>query len=81
MRRCRWQCPSDIHSIALVYYLLDSNRWLANLGRQNRSVKKAAYEDMLQAIQRLTVLHQRGEGPDGHDRYVLAQRLDVEEHD
>ena len=49
------------------------------LGRKNRSVKKAAYEDMLQAIQRLTVLHQRGEGPDGVDRYVLAPRLDVEE--
>lgn len=78
MRRCSRSGPSHVASIALVYYLLDNNKWLANLGRKNRHVKKAAYEDMLQAIQRLTIVHQRAGGDHEHDRFTLEQRLDVE---
>lgn len=66
--------------IAIVYYLLNRITWLDNLGRKDRSNKDPKLENILGAISRLAIEHEKGE--DGaHDRYTIVQRTTEAEDD
>ncbi|KAI0322629.1 plasma-membrane proton-e [Amylostereum chailletii] len=45
--------------IALVYYLLNNIQWLDNLGKSRRGHKNKRYEDFLENLRRLTLVHEK----------------------
>ncbi|PWN54459.1 putative PMA1-H+-transporting P-type ATPase [Violaceomyces palustris] len=61
--------------IALVYYILSRWEWLANVGKRQRSVKNEMLEDFFTNLQRLTIVHEKGE--DGGDIYAFSQRTEI----
>ena len=62
---------------ALVYYVMCRIPALDHLGRRNRSTKNEVLEDFFTNVQRLTLVHEKGE--DGHDVYSFNTRLDVDD--
>ncbi|WFD19985.1 P-type H(+)-exporting transporter [Malassezia caprae] len=62
---------------ALVYYIMCRIPALDHLGRRNRSNKNEILEDFFTNVQRLTLVHEKGE--EGHDVYSFNTRLDVGE--
>jgi len=66
--------------VALVYFILSKWSWLDNLGRKNRHVKNSPMEDMLTSLQRLTIVHAKGDSDERMDTYTLQNRLEIEGH-
>lgn len=65
---------------ALVYYVMCRIPYLDNLGRRNRSVKNEVLEDFFANVQRLTLVHEKG-NEEGHDVYSFQTRLDVDDEE
>ena len=61
---------------AIVYWVMCRIPALDNLGRRNRSVKNEVLEDFFANVQRLTLVHEKG-NEEGHDVYSFQTRLDV----
>ena len=59
---------------ALVYFVLNSIPWLANLGRREQGKKNTVFEDFAQEIQRLTMVHHTGRNPGDPDTYQFVDR-------
>ncbi|BGP14084.1 hypothetical protein JCM10213_002379 [Rhodosporidiobolus nylandii] len=47
--------------MAFVYWMLNKISWLNNLGRKKRSTKNAVMEDFMTQLQRLTIVHEKGD--------------------
>ncbi|KAL1970818.1 hypothetical protein VTN77DRAFT_2652 [Rasamsonia byssochlamydoides] len=62
--------------IALVYYVLNRLKWLANLGRHKRSKGDMQMENLLAHLSRVTIEHEKEGEPKG--RYILASREEEE---
>lgn len=63
---------------ALVYYVMSRLPVLDNLGRRNRSNKNEVLEDFFENVQRLTIVHEKGNEEEGHHGvYSFQTRLDV----
>ena len=65
--------------IAIVYYLLNSIPRLNDLGRKVRSKKDADIENIIAAISKLAVDHEKDDT--GRDRFVVTTKAAEEEED
>jgi len=61
--------------IALVYYILNRIPALDRIGRRQRSVRNEIVEDFMISLQRLTIVHEKGQ--DNNDVYSFQQRLEI----
>lgn len=66
--------------IAIAYYLLNSIPRLNDLGRKVRSKKDADIENIIAAISKLAIDHERDDSS-GKDRYVVTTKAAEEEED
>ncbi|EPQ30402.1 uncharacterized protein PFL1_01928 [Pseudozyma flocculosa PF-1] len=63
--------------IGLVYYIMNSWRWLDNLGRRQRSVKNPIIEDLFTNLQRLTIVHEKN--AEGEELWAFQPRTEIED--
>ncbi|KAK0525811.1 hypothetical protein OC834_003717 [Tilletia horrida] len=61
--------------IALVYFVLNRIPALDRIGRRQRSVRNEIVEDFMMSLQRLTIVHEKGQ--DNNDVYSFQTRLEV----
>ncbi|KAK0551697.1 hypothetical protein OC846_003187 [Tilletia horrida] len=61
--------------IALVYFVLNRIPALDRIGRRQRSVRNEIVEDFMISLQRLTIVHEKGQ--DSNDVYSFQTRLEV----
>jgi H+-transporting ATPase len=66
--------------IAIVYYLLNKNAWLSDLGRKNRRHKDTVLENALLQLNKIAIEHDRSPET-GSDRYYLVEKAAAEDDD
>jgi H+-transporting ATPase len=57
--------------LALVYFILNSIPILRDLGRRERSKKNTQWEDFTEALQKLTIIHEKGD----QDTYAFVDKV------
>ncbi|POS73505.1 H+-transporting ATPase [Diaporthe helianthi] len=66
--------------IAIVYYLLNKNAWLNDLGRKNRRHKDTVLENALLQLNKVAIEHDKSPET-GSDRYFLVEKAAAEDDD
>lgn len=66
--------------IAIVYYLLNKNAWLNDLGRKNRRHKDTVLENALLQLNKIAIEHDQNPET-GSDRYYLVEKAAAEDDD
>ncbi|KAI3396972.1 hypothetical protein diail_11372 [Diaporthe ilicicola] len=64
--------------IAIVYYLLNKNQWLNDLGRKNRHHKDTMLENALLQLNKVAIEHDQNPET-GSDRYFLVEKAAAED--
>jgi H+-transporting ATPase len=66
--------------IAIVYFLLNQITWLNNLGRKNRNMHDTKMENILAALGKVALVHEKDEITGG-DRWTLAAKVEDDDED
>ncbi|KAK6834374.1 hypothetical protein PG987_009068 [Apiospora arundinis] len=64
--------------IAIIYYLLNRIDWINDLGRKDRHTKDTHMENILVALNKLALEHDR-DATTGNDRYYLVEKVAAED--
>ncbi|ODN73166.1 plasma-membrane proton-efflux P-type ATPase [Cryptococcus amylolentus CBS 6039] len=65
--------------VLLVYLILNSFRWLDNIGRATRSKKNEKLENFLTDLQRLTIVHESDNTGGSYYRFASKEKKDDED--
>ncbi|THY57362.1 plasma-membrane proton-e [Aureobasidium pullulans] len=66
--------------IAIVYFLLNQIPWLNNLGRKNRNMHDTKMENIIAALSKIALVHEKDDATGG-DRWLLAAKTEDDDED